>query len=284
MSYEGDPEIAKWLTNTDFRRALSLAIDRDQINEAFFLGLGTPGTVVPAETHPHSPGGEYRTLWHTLDPDKANQMLDELGLTEKDAEGYRLRTDNGERLEIEVVAALEAFLPFVEICEMIRNDWKEIGVELRVEGVERSHGETMILANEHQMWMWEVGDNLAGLVTSAIPNGTGGQSNGPLYADWFDSRGAEGKEPPPRMREVMDMWYELAGFKTDEEVTAQVKEMWKIIADEVWTIGTVGIGPIIFGTRIVNRNMGNVAQRQIVNTAGMTPGLIRSEQFYYKQP
>jgi hypothetical protein len=29
-------------------------------------------------------------------------MLDAIGLTEKDSEGFRLRTDNGERLRIEI--------------------------------------------------------------------------------------------------------------------------------------------------------------------------------------
>ena len=51
-----DPEIAKWLTNADFRRALSLGIDRDQLNETFWLGVGTPGSVVPAESSPYKPG------------------------------------------------------------------------------------------------------------------------------------------------------------------------------------------------------------------------------------
>ena len=40
-AYEGDPEIAKFLKNKDFRHALSLGIDRDQLNEAFWLGVGT---------------------------------------------------------------------------------------------------------------------------------------------------------------------------------------------------------------------------------------------------
>jgi peptide/nickel transport system substrate-binding protein len=43
QSFTDDPEIAKWLTNADFRRALSMGIDRDQMNEAFWLGVGTPG-------------------------------------------------------------------------------------------------------------------------------------------------------------------------------------------------------------------------------------------------
>ena len=49
QSYEADAEIAKWLTEVNFRRALSLGIDRDQLNETFWLGLGTPGSVACTE-------------------------------------------------------------------------------------------------------------------------------------------------------------------------------------------------------------------------------------------
>jgi peptide/nickel transport system substrate-binding protein len=44
QAYEADPEIAKWLHTSDFRRALSMGIDRDQLNETFWVGVGTPGT------------------------------------------------------------------------------------------------------------------------------------------------------------------------------------------------------------------------------------------------
>jgi peptide/nickel transport system substrate-binding protein len=57
MNYDAkDPELGKWLGNTDFRRALSLGIDRDQLNEIFWLGLGTPGSLAPADNNPYSPG------------------------------------------------------------------------------------------------------------------------------------------------------------------------------------------------------------------------------------
>ena len=92
QTYDADPEIAKWLQNRDFRIALSLGIDRDQLNEAFWLGVGTPGSQVLAESSPYNPGPEYRTMHSTHDPAKANQLLDSIGLTKKDAEGYRLRT------------------------------------------------------------------------------------------------------------------------------------------------------------------------------------------------
>src|SRR5882724_5108724 len=76
QSYTADPEIAKWLTNADFRRALSLGIDRGQLKETFWLGVGTAGSVAPSETLSHSPGPEWRKKWSILDRDKANQMLD----------------------------------------------------------------------------------------------------------------------------------------------------------------------------------------------------------------
>ena len=100
MSYEADAEVAKWIGTADFRRALSLGMDREQIQEAFFLGLGVPGSVAPAERTLYSPGPEYRTLWATYDLQRANTMLDKLGLDNKDAEGYRLRTDGKGRLRL----------------------------------------------------------------------------------------------------------------------------------------------------------------------------------------
>jgi peptide/nickel transport system substrate-binding protein len=56
-AYDADPEIAKWLHNRDFRRALSLGIERDQLNETFWLGIGVAGSIIPSESSPYSPGG-----------------------------------------------------------------------------------------------------------------------------------------------------------------------------------------------------------------------------------
>ena len=48
-------------------RALAMGIDRDQMNETFWLGLATPGSVVCAESMPENPGAEWRKKWSTLD-------------------------------------------------------------------------------------------------------------------------------------------------------------------------------------------------------------------------
>ncbi len=281
MNYDKDPEIAKWINTTDFRRALALGIDRNQINESFFLGLGTPSSVVPADNSPQNPGPEWRTRWATYDLAKANQMLDQLGLDKKDAEGYRLRTDGKGRLKLEIVGITGSFLPYPRICEMVRNQWKKLGIDLTVREVAQGTP-NLWEPNEHQMSMWESQVDILLLPGYLFPN-TSFLSIGPYSAKWFDTRGKEGREPPARIKEVMQLWWKATETKSPDERNQMAKEMWKILADEVWTIGTVGIGPIFLGTRTVKNNMGNVPERHIVNTDGMTPGLDRTETFFWKK-
>ena len=78
----------------------------------FWLGVGTPGSAVPDESLPSNPGPEWRKKWAVLDSKQANELLDKIGLTKKDGEGYRLRTDNGQRLRLEMTTVGGSFVPF----------------------------------------------------------------------------------------------------------------------------------------------------------------------------
>src|SRR6185369_9987726 len=132
QSFEADPEIGKWLRNVDFRRALSMGIDRDQFNEVFFLGTAVPSSLMSDDASPENAGPEWRTKWSTLDVKQANDLLDKIGLTKKDAEGFRVRTDNGQRLRFVVTTVAAAFIPYAQIMEMVSQHWKKIGIQLDV--------------------------------------------------------------------------------------------------------------------------------------------------------
>jgi len=283
LSYEADAEIAKWLHTTDFRRALSLGINRNKINEITFLGIGVPGSAVVAESSPFSPGPEYRTLWAPAEGDfeQANQMLDALGLTEKDAEGFRLRTDNGERLVI-TMPSIPAFIQFTQIGELIKEDWAQIGIFLNVVEQERTLTENQRQANELQIFFWQNDgtDELYLYPYHALPvaNTSG---TGPAIGDWYASGGTAGIEPTdPKVKEVLDLFSQ--GLKgTPEERVTLGKEIWKIITDEVWTIGTVGQSGAFMGVRIVKNNMGNIPSRQFNIQAGQTPNISRPSTFFF---
>ena len=98
QTYTGGDTIRALLQNKSFRQALSLAINRDVINEAVWSGLGVPqqGTISKESWHFKSEAGqallkEWSSAYAAYDPDKANQLLDEIGLTERDASGIRTR-------------------------------------------------------------------------------------------------------------------------------------------------------------------------------------------------
>src|SRR5467141_3736107 len=284
LSYDADPEIAKWFNTADFRRALSLGIDRDQINETFWLGTGTPGSVVPADSNKYNPGPQYRKLWSTLDIKKANEMLDKIGLAKKDAEGYRLRADGKGRLRIEIMTLGGQFVQYTQISEMIREQWKKIGIDLQVQEVERSLALKRTAANEQQLGAWnnDGSEHLFTFPLHVFPFELAAvASSGPLYVKWFHSAGAQGKEPEPRMRELMEKWKKAFGVPEKERIQLG-KDVWKIAAEEVYIIGVIGMGPASMGVRVVKTNMGNITSRQYNSPDGKTPGISRPITFYWK--
>ncbi len=281
-SFNKDPEIARWIGNVDFRRALSLAIDREELNQIFWLGIGQPRTIVPADDNPYNPGAEYGLLWATHEPDKANAMLDKLGLTRKDSEGYRLRTDGKGRLSLEALVFAASGMPYTQICELVRAHWQAIGIDLQVNEVERSLGETRIRANEHQLMAW-VGDGIDHLFSfpnTVLPMSPGALS-GPEWGLWNTTSGERGIKPDPWMVKVMENYKRAFGMKFEDRVPV-VKEIWALLVDNVHAIGTVGLSPAFMGVRVVKNTMGNVPARQYNSPDVRTPSVSKVMTVYFK--
>jgi peptide/nickel transport system substrate-binding protein len=283
-SYDGDPEIAQWLHNADFRRALSMGIDRDQLNETYWLGVGSPGSVAPDPSVPQSPGEEWRTMWATRDVDQANALLDEIGLTEKDGEGFRMRTDGNGRLRLEIFAISGAFIPFPRIAQSIAEQWQDIGIQLDVSELERNLGMTRMRNNEHQIFMWanDGSELIYAFPRHALPVDPAEAMMGPLIATWFVTGGEEGMEPTEQaMIDAIDL-YRSAGGQGTEEANATAQEIWKIIVDNVFSIGTVGVSPAVMGIRIVKNTMGNIPARQVNMQHARTPQSSHPATYFFR--
>ena len=257
-SYDGDAEVQKWIRNVEFRRALSIGIDRDQINEAYFLGLGVGGSVMCSPDLPSTAGEEFVTRWATHEPDQANEMLDAIGLTEKDDEGFRLRTDgSGERLRIEIGMVAGGNEP---IAEMVKDHWKDIGIWADLKAQERSLFETEARANKHQIGIWGNGgaSQLWLYPRHVLPVNTNEAYMGPEIARWFVSGGEDGMAPPyPEMERALELFRKGASVSAEERNKIG-QEIWSLVVDQVWTIGTVGQSA---GVAVTKNNMGNVPRR-----------------------
>lgn len=108
------------------RRAISLAIDIDDLVETVTLGTGTPGS--PGFVHRDAPWANPETRDYDRDVDTANQLLDELGYEPGD-DGVRQGPD-GELAYDLLVRADSAEL--VRTAELISEWVSEIGIELTV--------------------------------------------------------------------------------------------------------------------------------------------------------
>ena len=283
-AYEADPEIAKWLQTRDFRRALSLGINRDQLNETFWLGVGTAGSVAPAESVPYSPGPEWRKKWSTHNPNQANEFLDKLGLTKKDNEGYRLRTGGKGAIRLELLTVAGSFIPQTQICEMIREQWKKIGIVADVKEVERNLFYTRITNNEQQISIWgnDGTEVLYLFPRHALPVEPVEALLGYPIARWYASNGQQGKEPKdPQLKKAMELFRSAAGKKPQERYK-MAQEIWKIIVDEQISIGTVGQSPAVMGVRIVSRRLGNIPAREVNAQHARTPCSSHPTTFFFK--
>ena len=284
QAYEADPEIAKWLLTREFRRALSLGIDREQLNETFWLGVGTAGSVAPAESMPYSPGPEWRKKWSTHNPKQSIEMLDKLGLTKKDAEGYRLRTDGKGRLRLELMTAAGSFIPHTQIAEMIKEQWKKIGIQAEVKEVERNLFFTRINNNEHQIAIWlnDGSEVLYLFPRHALPVDPVEALLGHPIARWYASGGEQGKPPKdPQLRKALDLIRSAAGKKPQDRYKI-AQEIWKIMVDEQFSIGTVGQSPAAMGVRIVSKRLGNIPAREVNAQHARTPCSSHPTTFYFK--
>jgi peptide/nickel transport system substrate-binding protein len=283
-AYEADPEIAKWLQTRDFRRALSLGINRDQLNETFWLGVGTAGSVAPAESVPYSPGPEWRKKWSTHNPNQANEFLDKLGLTKKDNEGYRLRTDGKGAIRLELLTVAGSFIPQTQICEMLREQWKKIGIVADVKEVERNLFYTRITNNEQQISIWgnDGTEVLYLFPRHALPVEPVEALLGYPIARWYASNGQQGKEPKdPQLKKAMELFRSAAGKKPQERYK-MAQEIWKIIVDEQISIGTVGQSPAVMGVRVVSRRLGNIPAREVNAQHARTPCSSHPTTFFFK--
>ncbi|MGZ5909156.1 MAG: ABC transporter substrate-binding protein [Reyranella sp.] len=110
-----------------FRRALSLAIDRSEINQVIFLGLAKPSnnTIMPQSVL-FKP--EYAAKWANHDPALAGKLLDEAGLDKRNGEGIRLLPDG--RPAIIVVEHQSDLSEDIDTLSLIAEQWKKVGLKL----------------------------------------------------------------------------------------------------------------------------------------------------------
>ena len=279
LDYDPDPEIQEWLTTKDFRIALSLAVDRNKMNEVVFLGIGRLKQPTFERTHPFYPGEEYALKYTEQDLARANQILDDLGLDERDSDGFRLRSDGKGTLTIEMAYRADYFLDMESISELAQEDFNKVGIKtfLKAEDV-ALQGERRV-GNEHQIYCCEAGGFLE-------PQ---------LLTEWFDAghafrqwylngrkvvEGNPAAEPTdPDILRLADLTDEAKTLSFSDRRDVYI-EAQKIVIDNQYVTGYVGDTPAFNGVIVMKNYFRNVPEIAPNNPPMQNPGIGRAMQFF----
>ena len=110
-----------------FRRALSLAIDREELNQSVYLGLAKPSNnTIMERSELFKPA--YATQWANYDPKLANKLLDEAGLGKRGSDGIRILPDG--RPAIIVVEHASEETEDADALQLIAEFWKKVGIKM----------------------------------------------------------------------------------------------------------------------------------------------------------
>ena len=279
LNYPDDPILRDIFLNEKFRQAASLAINRDEINELMFFGLGEPrqATVV-AESVYYKP--EFARAYADYNPDEANRLLDSIGLDKRDAQGYRLRPD-GKRLQVLIEIPEGGWGPWIDIAELVKDYWEAVGISTDFKVLERSYWFTRADAGITQVTFWTMDYQLTPLVNpdKLLPRGDRRE----IAHDWnlwYDSGGTRGVKPTGVYLKAFELYDQAKSTPDEAEQIRLTQEILQLQSESWWFIGTVGSDPALVVVKDYFRNVPEVAPEDYLLGS---PGNTYPEQYFIKR-
>jgi peptide/nickel transport system substrate-binding protein len=270
------------LRDVRFRRALSLAIHRYEINQVVYFRLvQESNNTVLAESPLYRP--EYQSDWIQFDIEHANRLLDELGLSERDDRGVRLMAD-GRPLEIVVQTAGES-TEQTDVLELIHDSWLQAGIKLYSIPSTREVFRNRIFSGDAVMSIWSGLEN--GIPTAenspmALAPTSKYQYQWPQWGAYYESGGTSGEEPDlPAARELLALSNQWSHAVTHEERVQIWHKMLDINRAQMFTIGIVNHVP---HPVVVNNSLHNVPDTGFYDIApGAYFGIYKPDTFWFDE-
>jgi peptide/nickel transport system substrate-binding protein len=277
-----DAVYRKLLRDVRFRRALSLAINRYEINQVVYFRLvQESNNTVLAESPLYRP--DYQSDGIEFDLKHANQLLDELGLRQRDDRGVRLLPD-GRPLEIVVQTAGES-TEQTDVLELIHDSWLQAGIKLYSIPSTREVFRNRIFSGDAIMSIWSGLENALPTAENspmALAPTSKYQYQWPQWGAWYESGGSSGEEPDlPAARELLALSRQWSHTDSHEKRVAIWHRMLEINRDQMFTIGIVNHVPYPV---VVNNHLHNVPQTGFYDISpGAYFGIYKPDTFWFDE-
>jgi peptide/nickel transport system substrate-binding protein len=315
-----DPKIRAVFRNANFRKAMSLAVNRANIQKVVYFNTGelTSGTMSPKALEYHVEGGQqayqsWRDSAIKYDPETAKKMLDDLGM-KVGADGKRTLPDGTKfTLTLDYGADLASTSEHVQKNELLAKDWQAIGIDAKLNPVTPTSFKDVWKVGKLMMTTaWEVGDGPNHLVYPqwVVPLET--ERWAPLHGAWQEAVGTPKEKEeanvdpwqrtPPRTNAdpngpIAKLWDIYNQTKVEPDVTKRTKLVWDLIkihvSDGPFFSGTVNNTPRLV---LVKQGLMNVPTRDDIGPKNgyqggfVNPWIIPSpavydpETYYWDKP
>lgn len=188
-----------------FRKAMSVAINRDAMNETAYFGEGVIQQYTGFSPLPDYIDAKWKSFATEYDPEGAKALLDEVGVVDKDGDGFR-DLPSGAPLVLNLQFATQGIAG--QVVELVAQDWAGIGIKTTVKEITPDEYRSAQSSNQLDVGLWEKGQPVGIILGNNelwVPpfENYFGHRTAMLWAEWVDSNGAAGVEPPDYVKTLI---------------------------------------------------------------------------------
>jgi peptide/nickel transport system substrate-binding protein len=275
-----DEELREFFMKKNARVALSIGIDRDEINDVVHFGLAEPRQWAMWSNSQYFREGDEKHHAE-YDPDKANQLLDEEGYADKDGDGFRL-LPSGKRLgwTVEIDPEQGDIPPTMEV---VAQQWNDLGIEVKLKPTNRQLLNQLYDQNDLPMTTWEgdISDITWPNASRAVIPGRSNHSWTRPWRLWLWSKGQvpELEEEPPDW--VQDQAADFHEFKRTVDPEARIEiahRMFDRFYEYLPCFSTCGVPQPV----VIKKNLTNFPDWGIWGFSVIRAVPAHPEQFFFK--
>lgn len=248
-----DPKLRAVYGDLRFRQAVSMAINRDEMNQVMYFGLGTPSQALPADLSFSTPeDAAYMTEYN---PDKANALLDDMGM-KKGADGMRTFPDGS---PFTILWQYSSQFATPEFVKLMSDYLKAVGLNVNAKEItsEATRDNAKAAISDINMeWDVPFEPTLVANIDLYVPYYS---DISPLFGvkwkQWYTTNGSDGDEPPDWAKKMFDLAKEWRTVLPGSDRYTEIgKELIKLNLENMTLIGTIGSlpKPVVVSDRLHN--------------------------------